>query len=185
MKHARVTTAADAGPAPEFEVVAWLNAPGPVTLASLRGKVVAVYAFQMLCPGCVAHAIPQAQAMVQHFGLDGVAVLGLHTVFEHHEAMNERALAAFVHEYRIDFPVGVDRPGERGPVPSTMARYGMRGTPTLLLFDRAGRLRHRLFGHVHDLRAGALVGSLLAESVPTGCGDEGCLLPETNEHWRL
>ena len=165
-------------PAPEFEVSAWLNAPGPVTLASLRGQVVAAYAFQMLCPGCVAHAIPQAREMQALFGRSGVTVLGLHTVFEHHAAMNERALAAFVHEYRIAFPVGVDRPGATGPIPATMERYRMRGTPTLLLFDRAGRLRHSLFGHRSSLEVGALVGSLLAESSDGfrahACDEAGC-----------
>jgi peroxiredoxin len=164
-------------PAPEFEVSAWLNTPGPVTLAALRGKMVVVYAFQMLCPGCVAHAIPQAKELGRHFGAGELAVLGLHTVFEHHEAMNERALAAFIHEYRIGFPVGVDRPGTAGAVPATMERYGMRGTPTLLLFDRAGVLRHSLFGHLPDLQVGALIGGLLAEPATPGCDEAGCTIP--------
>jgi len=175
------TTSASVGamaPAPEFEVAAWLNAPGPVTLASLRGRVVAVYAFQMLCPGCVSHALPQAKAMEALFGRHELAVLGLHTVFEHHAAMNPEALAAFLHEYRIGFPVGVDMPGSDGPIPRTMARYRMRGTPTLLLFDRAGRLRHSLFGHQGDMQVGALVGALLAEAPASRCDDSGCLLPE-------
>ncbi|MCC2957545.1 redoxin domain-containing protein [Massilia sp. IC2-477] len=165
-------------PAPEFEVSGWLNAAGPVSLASLRGRVVAVYAFQMLCPGCVAHALPQAKQLGQHFGRNELAVLGLHTVFEHHEAMNEAALAAFLHEYRIEFPVGVDRPGEDGPIPRTMERYRMRGTPTLLLFDRQGVLRHSLFGHLPDLQVGALIGRLLAEPEPgEACDDGGCRIP--------
>src|SRR5690606_31811652 len=62
------TLAGAMAPAPEFEVAAWLNTPGPVTLASLRGRVVAVYAFQMLCPGCVTYALPQAKAMEALFG---------------------------------------------------------------------------------------------------------------------
>ena len=174
-------------PAPEFDVTGWLNADGPVSLASLRGRVIAVYAFQMLCPGCVAHALPQAGQLEQLFKDEAFSVLGLHTVFEHHEAMNERALAAFLHEYRIGFPVGVDRPGGEGPIPRTMARYRMRGTPTLLLFDRHGVLRHSLFGHLSDLQVGALVGGLLAEAGPdavpdavadavpeAGCGEDGC-----------
>jgi peroxiredoxin len=168
-------------PAPEFEVSAWLNAPGPVTLAAQRGKVVAVYAFQMLCPGCVSHAIPQAKELGRHFGRDELSVLGLHTVFEHHEAMNERALAAFLHEYRVEFPVGVDRPSQAGPIPSTMSRYRMRGTPTLLLFDRQGVLRHSLFGHLPDLQVGALIGGLLAEApADQGCDADGCRIPQFN-----
>lgn len=162
----------------EFEVARWLNAAGPVSLASLRGRVVAVLAFQMLCPGCVAQALPQARQLEQLFKGDAFSVLGLHTVFEHHEAMNERALAAFLHEYRIGFPVGIDRPGDSGPIPCTMARYRMRGTPTLLLFDRQGLLRHQLFGHLPDLQVGALVGGLLAEpAVGAGCDAAGCLVP--------
>lgn len=168
-------------PAPEFEVSGWLNAARAPTLASLRGRVAAVYAFQMLCPGCVSHGIPQAKAIAQLFGPDEVAVLGLHTVFEHHDAMNEGALAAFVHEYRIGFPVGIDRPGENGPVPRTMERYGLRGTPTLLLFDCRGVLRHSLFGRADDLQVGALIGRLLAEpdqaTTDGGCGDDVCSVP--------
>lgn len=150
-------------PAPEFEVSAWLGATQAPTLAAQRGKVVAVYAFQMLCPGCVSHGIPQAKAIRQLFAGEDVTVLGLHTVFEHHAAMNRTALEAFVHEYRIGFPVGIDQPDEHGPVPRTMARYGLRGTPTLLLFDRHGVLRHSLFGRVEDMQVGALIGRLLAE----------------------
>lgn len=39
----------------------------------------------------------------------------------------------------------------------------MQGTPTLLLIDRAGRLRLQHFGTVDDLRLGAQLGRLLAE----------------------
>ena len=118
--------------------------------------MVVACAFQMLCPGCVAHAIPQMKAVHELFGPQGVVVVGLHTVFEHHEAMTVTALRAFMHEYRIRFPVGVDRPAEDGgPIPHTMAAYRMQGTPTLLLIDRAGQLRRQIFGHVPDLRLGS------------------------------
>lgn len=121
-----------------------------------------VLAFQMLCPGCVAQAIPQARAVDEIFGPLGVAVLGLHTVFEHHAAMTPVALEAFLHEYRITFPVGVDMPGGEGdPLPVTMRRYAMQGTPTLLLFDRDGRLARRFLGHVPDLRLGAEIMALV------------------------
>src|SRR3546814_9939748 len=52
------------------------------------------------------------------------SVLGLHSVFEHREAQSPTSLEAFLHEYRIAFPVGVDAPGEPGGLPITMARYG-------------------------------------------------------------
>ena len=93
-------------PAPELQVDRWLNTEAPVTLESLRGKVVVLHAFQMLCPGCVANAIPQARRLNEIAGsIDGLVVLGIHTVFEHHAAMTPVSLEAFLHEYRITFPV--------------------------------------------------------------------------------
>ena len=133
-------------------------------LEAQRGHVVVAWAFQMLCPGCVTHAIPQMKAVHELFGRQGVVVVGLHTVFEHHEAMTITALRAFVHEYGIRFPVGVDTAADDGgPIPQTMAAYRMQGTPTLLLIDRAGLLRRQIFGHIPDMRLGAEIMRLVAE----------------------
>ena len=44
--------------APAWQVAAWLNTPAPLALAQLRGRVVLLHAFQMLCPACVGHAVP-------------------------------------------------------------------------------------------------------------------------------
>lgn len=152
-------------PAPEWSVSQWFNTEGRPTLASLRGRVVMIEAFQMLCPGCVAHGLPLAQAVHRLFPQDRVAVIGLHTVFEHHAAMTAVSLAAFLHEYRVTFPVGIDDPGT-GALPVTMERYGMRGTPSLILIDRMGRLRAHHFGQVSELRLGAEIATLLAEEGP-------------------
>lgn len=147
--------------APELTVSHWLNTAEPITLAGLRGRVVVIEAFQMLCPGCVHHGLPQAQRIRRGFATEQVAVIGLHTVFEHHAVQGTvEALRAFMHENRIDWPVGVDRPGD--PLPATMARYGMRGTPTLLLIDPGGRLRAQIFGQADDLTVGAHIGAMLA-----------------------
>lgn len=186
--------------APDWIVTRWFNSDNPrgdnprddnpSDLSTLRGRVVIAAAFQMLCPGCVEHTIPQLKRAHAFFPPDHVAVVGLHTVFEHHDAMRPSALAAFLHEYEITFPVGVDTPGQGGdPIPSTMRRYDMRGTPTMLLIDRAGRLRRQTFGHVPDLQLGAEVMSLVHEDVPvlaraapasagggtaTRCDETGC-----------
>ena len=150
--------------APDWHVAEWLGSDRPIVLADLRGRVVVALAFQMLCPGCVAQALPQAQRVRAAFPENQVAVVGLHTVFEHHEAQGRRdVLAAFVHENRIGFPVGIDKQG-KGVLPETMAAYAMQGTPTLLLIDRAGRLRMQRFGHIDDLRLGAAIASLVAET---------------------
>lgn len=150
--------------APPWRTSEWLNTSAPIDLAALRGRVVVALAFQMLCPGCVAHAIGQMKAVQELFGPQDVVVVGLHTVFEHHEAMTVTALRAFVHEYGIHFPVGVDTPADDGsPIPQTMATYRMQGTPTLLLINRAGSLRRQIFGHIPDLRLGAEIMRLVVE----------------------
>jgi len=152
-------------PAPEWEVSQWFNSDTPLSVQSLRGRVVVAGAFQMLCPGCVSQTIPQLREVHSLFPATEVAVIGLHTVFEHHAAMGPTALEAFLHEYRIAFPVGVDRPADNGdPIPSTMRRYAMQGTPTLLLIDREGRLRRQTFGHISNLQLGAEIMALMRET---------------------
>jgi peroxiredoxin len=158
--------------APPLDVSQWFNTPEPLELAALRGQVVVLHAFQMLCPGCVSHGLPQAQAVHDHFRQHGVTVIGLHTVFEHHEAMTPVALTAFIHEYRLRFPIGVDRPATTGVIPQTMHTYQLQGTPSLVVIDRAGRIRETAFGSIEDLRLGALLGQLLAED-PAASGDSG------------
>ncbi|NOK15480.1 redoxin domain-containing protein [Corallococcus carmarthensis] len=181
-------------PAPAWRTTDWLNTPETLTLERLRGKVILLHAFQMLCPGCVARGIPQAQRVAEVFAGAPLVVVGLHTVFEHHEAMKLASLRAFLHEYRVRFPVGVDAPGEGGdPIPRTMRAYAMQGTPTTVLIDAQGRLRRQLFGVHDDLQLGAELQTLLLEAHtgqasaaqrPTtqvlpaaGCDDSGCAVP--------
>lgn len=158
-------------PAPPWEVERWFNTPEPLELSALRGKVVVLEAFQMLCPGCVSHGLPQAARVHATFPPEQVAVVGLHTVFEHHGAMTPIALQAFLHEYRIPFPVGVDMPGADGdPVPRTMRAYALRGTPSLVLIDACGNIRGHHFGQVEDLALGARIASLVHEAQAPGAG---------------
>jgi peroxiredoxin len=171
-------------PLPDWSADQWFNTDKPLSLKELRGKVVVIEAFQMLCPGCVSHGLPLAQTIHDTFPAADVAVIGLHTVFEHHAAMTPVSLEAFIHEYRITFPVGVDVPGETA-IPKTMERYSLRGTPSLLLIDRAGVLVAHYFGQINPLKLGADIGTLISakiRSVPaqsetkdSDCDDEGCV----------
>lgn len=183
MKHAMMKTPL---PAPPWQASAWFNTDTPLNLDSLQGKVVVLHSFQMLCPGCAIHALPQAQRVHEYFDSRDVAVVGLHTVFEHHGVMGPDALAAFLHEYRYSFPVGVDqqRPGER--IPFTMEAYGMRGTPSMILIDRQSHIRFHHFGRLDDLELGDHISRLVAEDktsslgakhqemTSTSCTSEGC-----------
>ena len=155
----------NARPAPSWSVSRWFNVDA-LTLESLRGRPVFLHAFQMLCPGCVQHAVPQSLKVAEAFANTDLAVVGLHTVFEHHHAMGPEALAVYLHENRVGYPVGVDAHEDGQDIPATMRAYNMQGTPTLVLIDRAGQLRRQHFGLVDDLRLGAEVATLLAERPP-------------------
>lgn len=149
--------------APPLETVEWINTKAPLTLADLKGKVVVIHAFQMLCPGCVTHGLPQATAIYELYRQQEVQVIGLHTVFEHHNVMTGEALTAFAHEYRLPFPIAIDKPSESGPIPHTMANYQMQGTPTLIIVDKNGYLRVNHFGRMSDMQVGNIIGRLLEE----------------------
>jgi hypothetical protein len=149
--------------APELLVQSWFNTDRPPTLASLRGRVVVLCAFQVLCPHSVAVAIPQAKRIHETFEPKDVSVIGLHATFEHHDAFSTAVLKAFIQEYRLKFPIALDQPNTAGPIPHTMEAYKMRGTPSIVLIDRLGVVRMHAFGAVDDLRLGAEIGALTQE----------------------
>ena len=150
--------------APELQIKKWLNTESDISLESLIGKVVVIHTFQMLCPGCVIHALPQTQKIFQFFNGDNVSVFAIHTVFEHHSAMQLDSLQAFLYEFKYTFPVGIDTPDPEGdPIPLTMSAYACRGTPSLILIDKKGNIRSHYFGVVEDMQIGAEIMGLVME----------------------
>jgi peroxiredoxin len=147
--------------APELAVSRWFNTPAPLTLAGLRGRPVLIHAFQMLCPACVAHGTPQAEKAHRMFRETDLQVIGLHTVFEHHAAMAPAALEAFIAEYGLTMPIGVDEAGSDSRIPVTMARFAMQGTPTAILIGRDGHIRYHGFGKDDDMALGARIAQAL------------------------
>ncbi len=166
--------------APEWQAARWFNTDAAPSVAALRGRVVLLHAFQMLCPGCVQHGLPQAERARTRFAGEGLAVIGAHSVFEHHAAMRPKALAVFLHEYRIGYPVFVDAHDDGDPLPRTLRAYGWRGTPSLTLIDRQGCIRFSHFGVVDDLVLGAWIGRLMAEPADADCDAEGCRVPRAS-----
>ena len=134
--------------APPLQVAQWFNTREPLSLESLRGRVVLLHAFQMLCPGCVEHGIPQARRVHEAFSPDQVTVIGLHSVFEHHAVQGTpAALQAFIHEYRLRFPIALDQPHPTRNIPLTMQELMLQGTPSVVVIDAQGRVRLHHFGH--------------------------------------
>ena len=146
--------------APELETSQWLNTLEPLRLSGLKGKVIVIHVFQLLCPGCVSHGIPQASAIHELYADEEVQVIGLYTVFEHHDVMTVEA----AHEYRIRFPIAVDRPSTSGTIPVTMEHYGMQGIH---------------FGRLSDMQVGNLIGGLLTEAQSARMSSEASAGPES------
>jgi hypothetical protein len=159
--------------APELAVSEWFNTPAPLTLSALRGRPVYLHSFQLLCPGCISEAIPQVQRIERIFGHTDLQIIGLHTVFEHHQAMTPVTLKAFLHEYRIRHPVGVDLADARSDIPVTMQRFGFRGTPSSVLIGRDGAILHQSFGVEEDIVIGARIAMALSAAMPEIATHEG------------
>lgn len=170
---------------PEIAASSWLNTDTPLSMKALRGKVVVMTAFQMLCDGSINHALPQLQRLAKGFQRDQVAVVGLHMVFERHAEMTPDKLKAFVAKQGLTVPIAIDQAGRRPTqdLPLTMAGYEIQGTPTILLFDRQGRLRRHYLGQVDDLRLGAEIMGLCFEN--TTAPREASLAIERHLHAAL
>lgn len=148
---------------PELVTAAWLNADPAPTLKDLKGKVVVLAAFQQHCPGSLKHGLPQAARLAQAFSDDEVVVIGLNTPFEEADKQGKKDLETFVAEHGLSFPVALDKTNGTS-LPKTMEAFEIQGTPTVLIFDRQGRLRRHYLGQVDDLRIGAEVMALTIEA---------------------
>lgn len=68
-------------PAPELQLERWVQGE-TTSLQQLRGQVVLVEVFQVNCPGCFVHALPEVVRLHDTYRNDGLAVLGVATAFE-------------------------------------------------------------------------------------------------------
>ncbi|MGI0102050.1 MAG: peroxiredoxin family protein [Nitrosotalea sp.] len=67
--------------APNLGVSKWVQGL-PTNIDKEKDNVVLVEVFQVNCPGCFLHAIPQAIDIYNKYRKDGVTVLGISTAFE-------------------------------------------------------------------------------------------------------
>ena len=64
-------------------------------------------------------------------------------------------MRAFMHDFRVKFPVGTDYPSEDRDIPQTMNLSQMQGTPTWIIIDKKGNLKLQAFGQINDILLGA------------------------------
>jgi cytochrome c biogenesis protein CcdA/thiol-disulfide isomerase/thioredoxin len=135
------TNVGGCGPAPAFAgIQQWLNTPDgkPVTLASLKGKVVLVDFWAYSCINC-QRELPHVEAWAKAYAPDGFEVVGVHTpeyAFEHVPAN----VAAGVHRLGLTFPVALDNSYD------TWNAYDNQSWPASYLIDASGQIQHLSIG---------------------------------------
>jgi cytochrome c biogenesis protein CcdA/thiol-disulfide isomerase/thioredoxin len=173
------------GPAPAFSgIQQWLNTPGgkPVSLASLKGKVVLVDFWAYSCINC-QRELPHVEAWAKAYASDGLEVVGVHTpeyAFEHVPSN----VAAGVRRLGLTFPVALDNSY------GTWNAYDNQSWPAGYLIDASGQIRHISIGEgdyggeeqlIRQLLSAAHPGIALprATDVPDTTPDDAAQTPET------
>lgn len=171
---------ADPKPAPELTgLTNWINSE-PLTLASLKGKVVVIDFWTYSCINCI-HTLPYVQGWYDKYQKDGLVVLGVHApefAFEHIPANVAKA----VKDDHLTYPVAQDNDM------ATWQAFSNQYWPAEYFIDRQGRLRHYKFGEGDYDQDENVIRALLAEggspvsgavSTPVQMSHDAAQSPET------
>ncbi len=149
----------DIGPAPEFtETEDWFNTPGdrPLTLASLRGRVVLIDFWTYTCINCI-RTLPYLKAWDAAYRKDGLTIVGVESpefAFEKEASNVEDAIGQF----GLRYPVVQDN--NLG----TWDAYGNEAWPADYLIDAHGQVRYAAFGEGDYEQTETAIRALLAEA---------------------
>jgi cytochrome c-type biogenesis protein len=107
----------------------------PVTLASLRGKVVVLNVWATWCAPC-RDEIPQLEALHEQYASQGVAMIGI--------SIDAAGMGAEVNDFRqehqMQYPVWLD------PDHEFSLKFLTMGVPETFVVDRRGNIRGRIIG---------------------------------------
>ena len=162
------------GAAPAFNgIQQWFNTPGgkPVSLASLKGKVVLVDFWAYSCINC-QRELPHVEAWYKDYAADGLEVVGVHTpeyAFEHVPSNVD----AGVRRLGLTFPVALDNSYD------TWNAYDNQSWPAAYLIDATGQIRHISIGEGDYTGEEQLIRQLLAAAHPGIALPKATDLPDT------
>ncbi len=131
-------------PAPAWRNESWLNADRPLTVESLKGRVVLLNFWVFTCYNCT-NTVPSLIEFDRKYRPQGLTLIGIHTpefppyAGEHDKANVERALK----KYGIEYPVAQDNDNR------TWNLYDIRYWPSFVLIDKRGRIRYEGYGEFH------------------------------------
>lgn len=129
----------------------------PFSMKALRGKVVIVDYWGTWCPPCRAE-IPHFLELYEEHRADGLEIVGLN--FENEPDPTD-LIKEFAKENDITYPcvIGNDEMTDK-------VQGGIRGFPTTLFVDKAGKVRLKLVGLQPASTLKLVVETLLAEAAP-------------------
>ena len=134
---------ASPGPAPEFthrQANEWINS-GPLTLASLRGRVVLVEFWTYGCSNC-RNTLPWLKAAHARYLDQGLVVVSVHSP-EFPQERDAGNVRAAVGRLGISYPVMLDNDF------TYWKAFENRYWPAFYLIDRQGRVQASAFGELH------------------------------------
>ena len=144
--------------APEFaQIAGYINTPSnaPLTLTSLKGKVVLVDFWTYSCINCI-RTLPHLNDWYQRYADKGFVIVGVHSPEFEFEKNYDNVKAA-VQKLGIKFPVILD--SNHG----TWNAYGNMYWPRDYLVDTQGYIRHDHIGEGDYNTTESAIQSLLAE----------------------
>ena len=152
---AAVIAANGAKPAPEFKGISnWFNAP-PMTMESLRGKVVLVDFWTFTCSNCL-NQLPHVQALHEKYKDQGLVVIGVHSP-EYEEERSTAGLKDAIARLGIKHAVAQDNDF------ATWRAYNNRFWPAEYLIDKQGRVVYSHFGEGAYEQTEAAIQALLKQ----------------------
>lgn len=110
--------------APEISAGAWINLKKPLTLASLRGKVVLVEFWATWCGPCVT-CIPHLNELHRQYAGRNFELLSF--VEEGHQTMDK-----FLTRTSVEYPIGLES--------GSLEDYGISSIPHAFLIDQNGKI---------------------------------------------
>ena len=125
--------------APELADGTWFNS-GPMSLQSLRGKIVVLDFWTFKCGNCI-DVLPTINEWNRKYAGKGVVFIGVHTP-ETDEEADTSSLRTFLHASNIQFPVVTDNGY------TTWNRYRVQFWPSTFLIDREGMVRKFHYGEL-------------------------------------
>jgi thiol-disulfide isomerase/thioredoxin len=146
--------AKDATPAPAFAEGVWINSD-PLTLESLRGRVVVVDFWTFACFNC-RNTLPALKHLQDAYAARGLSIVGVHTPELEREQVIENVRRE-VASLGVRYAVLTDNDY------ATWNAYHVEAWPTIFILDKRGRVRYKHVGEGdYDVQERA-IKALLAE----------------------